>query len=281
MDAIVLLNKPSGMTSFAAVRECRRIFHEKKTGHTGTLDPNASGVLIVLLGRYTKLTPYCVSDHKYYHAEFELGAATDTEDIWGTVTERKEPHAYSEEQLASAAEKFLGDIKQVPPMYSAIKINGQKLYDLARRGVEVERKERDVRISSLQVHHLHDNVYSMDAVVSGGTYIRTLIKDYAASLGELGTMSALERRAIEHLSLARAASFEELEQGKGLLQPKDVISPEWKMVEAGIYERYVRSGRHVTLHSSEPKVIFTAGDELLAAYVKKDNGLYHCQRGLM
>lgn len=281
MDAIVLLNKPAGMTSFAAVRECRRRFQEKKTGHTGTLDPNASGLLIVLLGKYTKLTPYCVKDHKRYHAEFELGTATDTEDIWGTVTEKREPGHHTEEELQAACIPFLGDIRQVPPMYSALKVNGQKLYDLARRGIEVERRERDVHVSSLSVSHLHGNVYSMDAVVSGGTYIRTLIKDYAASLGELGVMTALERRGIEHLSLKDAVSIEELGEGKGLLSPEDVISPEWKLTDAGIYERYIRTGRHVTFRGTEEKVIFTKDHELLAAYVRREDGLYHCQRGLL
>ena len=281
MDAIVLLNKPAGMTSFSAVRRCRNIFHEKKTGHTGTLDPNASGVLIVLLGKYTKLAPYCVKDHKHYKAKFKLGMATDTQDIWGTVVAQNDPSVHMQEELDLACASLCGDIKQVPPMYSAIKVNGQKLYDLARKGIEVERKERDVHISSLKVAHLGGNEYSLDAVVSSGTYIRTLIVDLAAKLGELGVMTELERVGIEHLTVADSVDFEDLEAGRGLLDPRNIISNDWKLVDAGIYERYIRSGRIVTLHSNEPRVIFTKDGELLAAYVKEDDGVYHCQRGLL
>ena len=281
MDGIILLNKPAGMTSFAAARRCRNIFHEKKTGHTGTLDPNASGVLIVLLGKYTKLAPYCVKNHKHYRARFKLGLATDTQDIWGTITERKTPSPHTEEEILAACASLTGDIKQLPPMYSAIKVNGQKLYDLARKGIEVERKERDAHISVLHVEHLQGDEYSMDAVVSSGTYIRTLIYDFAAKLGEYGVMTELERVGIEQLSIEDSANFEDLEEGRGLLDPAAIISSEWKLVEAGIYERYIRTGRIVTLHSDEPKVIFTKDGELLAAYVKEEDGVYHCQRGLL
>lgn len=281
MDAVIILNKPQEMTSFSAVRNCRNLFHEKKAGHTGTLDPNATGVMIVLLGRYTKLVPYCIKDHKHYQAEFVMGKCTDTGDIWGEVLQEKTPHSHTEEELEQVSQSFLGDIMQVPPMYSALKVNGQKLVDLARKGIEVERKERKVHVSSLSVKHLHDDVYSMDAVVSSGTYVRTLITDFAGSLGELATMTKLVRTGIEDISLSDAQSLEELKEHPMFIEPKRVISREWKFVEAGIYERYVLSGRHVTLHSNAPQVIFTKGDTMLAAYVKGEDGTYHCQRGLL
>lgn len=281
MDAVIILNKPQEMTSFSAVRNCRNLFHEKKAGHTGTLDPNATGVMIVLLGRYTKLVPYCIKDHKHYQAEFVMGKCTDTGDIWGEVLQEKTPHSHTEEDLEQVSQSFLGDIMQVPPMYSALKVNGQKLVDLARKGIEVERKERKVHVSSLSVKHLHDDVYSMDAVVSSGTYVRSLITDYAGSLGELATMTKLVRTGIEDISLSDAQTLEELKEHPMFIEPKRVISREWKFVEAGIYERYVLSGRHVTLHSNAPQVIFTKGDTMLAAYVKGEDGTYHCQRGLL
>ena len=281
MDAVIILNKPEEMTSFSAVRNCRNLFREKKAGHTGTLDPNATGVMIVLLGRYTKLVPYCIKDHKHYHAEFVMGKCTDTGDIWGTVLEERKPVVHSEEELQKTCLLFLGDSMQVPPMYSAIKINGQKLVDLARKGIEVERKERKVHISKLSVTHLHDDVYAMDAVVSSGTYIRTLISDFAQSLGELATMTFLVRMGIEDVTLEDAQTFEELKEHPVFIDPRRVIDKDWKFVEAGIYERYVLSGRHVTLHSNVPQVIFTKGDTMLAAYVKGEDGIYHCQRGLL
>lgn len=281
MDAVIILNKPQEMTSFSAVRNCRNLFHEKKAGHTGTLDPNATGVMIVLLGRYTKLVPYCIKDHKHYQAEFVMGKCTDTGDVWGEVLQENTPHSHTEEELEQVSQSFLGDIMQVPPMYSALKVNGQKLVDLARKGIEVERKERKVHVSSLSVKHLHDDVYSMDAVVSSGTYVRSLITDFAGSLGELATMTKLVRTGIEDISLSDAQSLEELKEHPMFIEPKRVISREWKFVEAGIYERYVLSGRHVTLHSNAPQVIFTKGDTMLAAYVKGEDGTYHCQRGLL
>lgn len=281
MDAVIILNKPQEMTSFSAVRNCRNLFHEKKAGHTGTLDPNATGVMIVLLGRYTKLVPYCIKDHKHYQAEFVMGKCTDTGDIWGEVLQEKTPLSYTDEELEQVSQSFLGDIMQVPPMYSALKVNGQKLVDLARKGIEVERKERKVHVSSLSVKHLHDDVYSMDAVVSSGTYVRSLITDFAGSLGELATMTKLVRTGIEDISLSDAQTLEELKEHPMFIEPKRVISREWKFVEAGIYERYVLSGRHVTLHSNAPQVIFTKGDTMLAAYVKGEDGTYHCQRGLL
>lgn len=281
MDAVIILNKPEEMTSFSAVRNCRNLFSEKKAGHTGTLDPNATGVMIVLLGKYTKLVPYCIKDHKHYHAKFVMGKCTDTGDIWGTVLQEKTPVSHTEMELEKAAQSFIGDITQVPPMYSAIKINGQKLVDLARKGIEIERKQRQVHVSSLTVKHLQGNEYEMDAVVSSGTYIRTLISDFANSLGEVATMTALVRTGIENISIEEAQTFEQLKDSPVFLDPKRVIDKEWKFVEAGVYERYVLSGRHVTLHSNAPKVIFTKGDMMLAAYTKGEDGLYHCQRGLL
>lgn len=278
-DAVILLKKPSGMTSFDAVRKVKHILNEKKVGHTGTLDPEASGLMIVLSGKYTKLLPYCVKDHKKYHATFCFGKMTDTEDIWGTVIEEREPKPHSDEELNSACLRFLGDIEQIPPMYSAIKINGKKLYDLARKGVEVERKPRPVTISSLTVKKIGENQYSMDADVSSGTYVRTLISDYAESLGELGTMTSLVRTGIEHLFLDDAATFEDLEAGKGFLEPIKILSDAYELVECPSIER-VYQGKTFSLNHHSNSIIFVKDGMILAAYDKREDGLYHCLRGL-
>lgn len=280
MDAVILLNKPAGMTSFTAVNRCRHILQEKKSGHTGTLDPNAQGLLIVLLGRYTKLTPYCVHDHKNYHAEFTLGFSTDTQDIWGERTEEKEPGFHEEEELQKISASFIGTSKQIPPMYSAIKVNGQKLYQLARKGKEIERQPREIYIDSLEVHHKEGNVYTMDAVVSGGTYIRTLIADYCAKMNECGTMSFLERRGIESLWLDEAGDLDTILTGKGFIDPMRVIDPSWKLMDGKKYEADIRNGKKIRMNCDEKQVIFTADRDILAAYAKEEDGLYHCQRGL-
>lgn len=269
------------MTSFTAVRECRNLYHEKKAGHTGTLDPNASGLMIVLLGKYTKLVPYCVCNHKQYHAEFIMGKHTDTEDIWGTVLSERTPAAHSCEELAETAQRFTGRIQQIPPMYSAIKKDGKKLYEYARKGETIEREPRDVEISSLSVKLISGNTYSMDAVVSSGTYIRTLISDYCMSLGELGTMTSLVRNGIEGLTIENACTIEEMKQGKeNFIDPFSVIDPAWKIIECRMPEMVMQGKRVYLNDETQKQVIFVKGQELLAAYEKQEDGMYQCKRGL-
>ena len=279
MDAVILLNKPAGMTSFDAVAKCRKIFHERKIGHTGTLDPEASGLMIILLGKYTKLLPYCVKNHKAYQATLKLGEMTDTEDIWGTIINTKTPSIHTEAEIDNAVQSLTGDILQVPPMYSALKKDGKKLYEYARQGIEIEREARPVHISSLEVEKIDETNYRMNAVVSSGTYIRTLITDFGKQLDELAIMSSLIRTKIEHLSLKDACTFEDLESGVSFLSPIQVIDPTYKIVET---DRVVdiKNGKRIKLDIRDPQVIFTSNGELLAAYALQEDGLYHCLRGL-
>ena len=279
MDAVILLNKPAGMTSFDAVAKCRRIFHERKIGHTGTLDPEASGLMIILLGKYTKLLPYCVKNHKAYQATLKLGEMTDTEDIWGTIINTKTPSIHTEAEIDNAVQSLTGDILQVPPMYSALKKDGKKLYEYARQGIEIEREARPVHISTLEVEKIDETNYRMNAVVSSGTYIRTLITDFGKQLDELAIMSSLVRTKIEHLSLKDACTFEDLESGVSFLSPIQVIDPTYKIVET---DRVVdiKNGKRIKLDIRDPQVIFTSNGELLAAYALQEDGLYHCLRGL-
>ena len=279
MDAVILLNKPAGMTSFDAVAKCRRIFHERKIGHTGTLDPEASGLMIILLGKYTKLLPYCVKNHKAYQATLKLGEMTDTEDIWGTIINTKTPSIHTEAEIDNAVQSLTGDILQVPPMYSALKKDGKKLYEYARQGIEIEREASPVHISTLEVEKIDETNYRMNAVVSSGTYIRTLITDFGKQLDELAIMSSLIRTKIEHLSLKDACTFEDLESGVSFLSPIQVIDPTYKIVET---DRVVdiKNGKRIKLDIRDPQVIFTSNGELLAAYALQEDGLYHCLRGL-
>ena len=279
MDAVILLNKPAGMTSFDAVAKCRKIFHERKIGHTGTLDPEASGLMIILLGKYTKLLPYCVKNHKAYQATLKFGEMTDTEDVWGTVVQTKTPTIHTEEEIAKAVQSLTGDILQVPPMYSALKKDGKKLYEYARQGIEIEREARPVHISTLEVEKIDETNYRMNAVVSSGTYIRTLIADFGKQLNELAIMSSLVRTKIEHLSLKDACTFEDLESGDSFLSPLQVIDPTYKIVETDQVVD-IKNGKRIKLDIQDPQVIFTSKGELLAAYALQEDGLYHCLRGL-
>ena len=279
MDAVILLNKPAGITSFDAVARCRRILHERKIGHTGTLDPNASGLLIILTGRYTKLLPYCVCNHKHYQAQFLLGKATETEDIWGNTIEENIPSEHAQEELDEVSRSLTGFSMQTPPMYSAIKVNGKKLYEYAREGKIIERTPREIYVDHLEVHRIEGNLYAMDTVVSSGTYIRTLITDYARKLNELGCMSALQRTGIDNLSLEQAMTFEQLETDPVFLRPEDVLNPDIRLIETDMPE-YVRNGRDLKLDADSEYVGILSEGQLIAVYGKRVNGYYHCERGL-
>lgn len=197
-SGIVLLEKEAGMTSHTAVRRLARLFGVEKAGHTGTLDPMATGVLPVLIGRGVKASEYLTEGDKHYIATLRLGLTTDTEDITGT-TLRVSDRLPDEAEVLAALQAFRGEILQTPPMYSALKVGGHKLMDLARRGVTVEREPRPITVHRLTAEKLSESDYRLDVVCSKGTYIRTLCADIGAALGVGGVMASLCR--------AKAAGF--------------------------------------------------------------------------
>lgn len=191
-SGIVLLEKEAGMTSHTAVRRLARLFGVEKAGHTGTLDPMATGVLPVLIGRGVKASEYLTEGDKHYIATLRLGLTTDTEDITGT-TLRVSDRLPDEAEVFAALQAFRGEILQTPPMYSALKVGGHKLMDLARRGVTVEREPRPITVHRLTAEKLSESDYRLDVVCSKGTYIRTLCADIGAALGVGGVMASLCR----------------------------------------------------------------------------------------
>lgn len=191
-SGIVLLEKEAGMTSHTAVRRLARLFSVEKAGHTGTLDPMATGVLPVLIGRGVKASEYLTEGDKHYIATLRLGLTTDTEDITGT-TLRVSDRLPDEAEVLAALQAFRGEILQTPPMYSALKVGGHKLMDLARRGVTVEREPRPITVHRLTAEKLSESDYRLDVVCSKGTYIRTLCADIGAALGVGGVMASLCR----------------------------------------------------------------------------------------
>ncbi len=207
---VLLIDKPENMTSHNAVSRVRRLFNTREVGHTGTLDPNATGLLILLVGRAVKASEYFCDGDKSYSAKMRLGCVSDTEDIWGEVrnTDAPMPDAGA---VVDCAPRFTGDIMQVPPMYSALKRDGQKLVDLARSGKTVEREARPVSVHSLDIRECGEREYALDVTCSKGTYIRTLCADIGAYLGCGAVMSALRRTAACGFSLSDAHTFEELE----------------------------------------------------------------------
>lgn len=194
MNGVIVIDKPAGYTSFDVVAVVRKITGQHKTGHTGTLDPNATGVLPILLGSATKAQDLILNHDKTYIADFRLGLTTDTLDIWGTVTSETKPH-FSESDVNSLMPEFTGEIEQIPPMFSAVQKNGQRLYDLARKGIEVERESRRVRIYRLELKAFDEKNQSgtLEIYCSKGTYVRTLIDDIGKKLGCGAVMTALRR----------------------------------------------------------------------------------------
>ena len=210
LDGIIVVNKEPGFTSNDVVAKMRGICRQKKVGHTGTLDPDATGVLPVCLGSGTKLCDMLAERDKEYVAELLLGVSTDTQDISGTVLAEK-PVEATEEQVREAAMSFVGPYDQVPPMYSALKVNGKKLYELAREGKEIERKARRVEILELEILEMKLPVVKMRVACTKGTYIRTLCADIGEKLGCGGTMKSLQRTRVGRYRLEDALTLGELQ----------------------------------------------------------------------
>ena len=211
MTGIICLDKPCDMTSFMAVKRASRILGVKKAGHTGTLDPMATGVLVIMLGHCTRFIELLPEHKKSYTARVKLGITTDTLDITGEVLSESEVNVTSE-QLLSVAEKFKGDILQTPPMYSALKKDGERLYDLARKGIEIQREQRKITIEKLEIYDFNGNEFSMDVTCSAGTYIRSLCDDMGRELGCGAVMTELRRTEANGFSVENAVTLEELEK---------------------------------------------------------------------
>ena len=212
-DGIVLLNKSKGISSFKAINKLKWIIKSNKVGHAGTLDPIAEGLLIVMVNNATKFSDNLMKRDKEYFIELKLGYETATYDTEGEVTEKYESEInISYEKIFEVINSFIGEIMQVPPMYSAIKINGEKLYELARKGIEVERQARKVKIYSIREINIEQNKISFYTEVSSGTYIRSLVRDIGRKLGVYATMTRLVRTKIDKYSIDESVSLEEIEK---------------------------------------------------------------------
>lgn len=228
-SGLIVLNKPAGITSHTAVAKVRRLLGVEKAGHTGTLDPQASGVLPVLIGRAVKAAEFLTESDKHYRATLTLGITTDTEDATGAVLSRAATIP-DEAAVRAVLPRFRGEIRQIPPMYSALKVGGRKLVDLARRGETVERESRPVTVYRLEAEKIDDKNYALDAVVSKGTYIRTLCADIGAALGCGGIMSTLVRVEACGYTLGEAIAPDELaalsdEERAARIVPTDALFP--------------------------------------------------------
>ena len=241
-DGLILLNKSKGVSSFGAINHLKKVIKAKKVGHAGTLDPMAEGLMIVMINEATKFSDNLMKKDKEYYVEMELGYKTDTYDLEGTVIAKYDSEInISDSEIIQAVNSFKGKIKQVPPMYSAIKIEGQKLYDLARKGIEVERAERNVEISEIREikvirpdknsENAQNIKISFYAKVSSGTYIRSLVYDIGEKLGVFATMTRLVRTKIGRFDIEDAITLEkakaEIDKLKNLMEGKTENESFW------------------------------------------------------
>lgn len=235
MNGVIVINKPQEFTSFDAVAVVRGCFHTKKVGHSGTLDPMATGVLPVFIGSATKAISILPDSDKSYRAGFRLGITSDTLDIWGRCSKQAEI-SVSEKQLLDVLERFRGDIMQIPPMYSALKVNGQKLCDLARKGIEVERKPRPVTVSRLELIEFDGRDGVIDVDCSSGTYIRSLVDDIGAALNCGAVMTSLVRTRACGFLIGESIDIEALrsmpdEEREALIKPVERVFSEYPKIE--------------------------------------------------
>ena len=261
-SGVIIINKETGISSQAAVNRVKRLLGESKAGHTGTLDPLATGVLPVLLGRGVKASEYMLSSDKHYIATLRLGITTDTEDITGTVLTESDAIP-SEEAVKRAAYELLGESMQTPPMFSALKVGGKKLYDLARAGVTVEREPRKITVKYIEAQKIDEKNYRLEVKCSKGTYIRTLCNDIGKKLGCGAVMATLERASASTFSLEDSITLTALEQlspeqrDERIIPIDKIFERDPQITLSDFYSRLARCG--VEIYLSKIKIDLELG----------------------
>ena len=290
INGIVLLDKDTGLSSNAALQKVKRLFFAKKAGHTGSLDPLASGILPICLGQATKVAQFLLDDDKRYFVRGKLGGISDTGDCEGKIIHTQEYKHLDEAAIIAAAMSFKGDILQVPPMYSALKKDGQPLYKLARKGIEIERPARPVTIHNIDFISYEKGVITLDVSCSKGTYIRSLIQDIGNKLGCGAHVIELRRTGFAHIDIAEAITFSELEalatddykQLDVCIFPSEQMLPNIKEVSLNeaqtIDIRYGRSTQHSEQGSSHKVKLFDQNQVFLGVGELSEDGMIQPKR---
>ena len=273
MDGLIILNKPKGMTSFDCVGILRKKLGIKKIGHTGTLDKEVSGVLVICIGKATKLVDILVDHEKTYECTLKFGIKTKTDDIYGDIIEEKEPINHSNLEIDKILDSFIGDYNQIPPMYSSIKINGKKLYQYAIKDIEVDRKPRNIKIYSLKrTSNLINNEFNFTVSSSKGLYVRTLCSDIAAKLNELGCMKELKRVKLGDYSIDESITLEDVDESK--IIPLNDVLDKFKKVEVKDYLiPLIKNGITLDHRQTDIKEVFAVvnNNKILALYKPVDD----------
>ncbi len=262
VNGILNINKPRGKTSFSIVALVRRLSGERRVGHAGTLDPEATGVLPVCLGKGTRVTEFLMDATKSYWAQIELGVTTDTYDASGQITHREDPSGISREQLESALASFYGEIQQTPPVYSAVKYQGRPLYQWARSGIQVEPPSRLARIYRLELTDFEPPVVTVEVECGKGTYIRSLAHDLGQALGCGATLKSLTRLRCGPFDIGDAVSIPRLEEAfrygywPRFVYPIDIVLSHWAaMVVSNDTGELIRNGRPLVLEKANSSVL--------------------------
>ena len=276
---LLSLYKTEGETSRDVDNYLQRKFQIKRVGHLGTLDPFAEGLLVIAIGKMTKLLPYLDSSYKTYEAVLKLGEKTDTLDKDGEVIERKKAPTITKEMLEEASQKMLLIKSQVPPMYSALKKDGKPLYKLARKGIEAERKPREIEVRKFDILSFNNNEVRFFCDVKKGTYVRSLGETFAEYLGTVGHLTSLKRLSIGSFSLKDSKKKEDITL-EDSLNPVDYLKKDYDIIEINDeLKKHVMDGKPLNLKSDKDEVIITYQGSPFAYYVK-ENSQYLCKRGL-
>ena len=279
MDGILLLNKEIGYSSFQYINKAKRIINASKVGHSGTLDPFASGLLIVTVNKATKVNQFIESLSKEYIATLKLGVKTDTLDLEGKVIATKDVPILNEKLIINTLNKFKGKIKQVPPMYSAIKVDGKRLYDLAREGKEIERKEREIEIYDIELLSFSNDEISFRVSCSKGTYIRTLGEQISEELNTYGHLISLTRTKVGNFKVEDAYKLDELDNFK-LIDTIEALSHFKKLKLNDEMIQRVKNGHKLKFNIEEDEVLIVDKDNNIIAIYEKDGVIYKSKRGL-
>lgn len=275
----LLINKEKGLTSRQEVNNISRLLGEKKAGHIGTLDPFADGLLIVLLGKATKISPFLEGMDKTYLATLKLGIQTDSGDLTGNEVSLREIPSLNKQTIEEVFKSFLGEQEQLPPMYSALKVNGKELYKYARQGQEVERKVRKINVYELKLISFKDDEITFLSKVSKGTYIRTLGEDIAVKLGTVGHLTSLTRLAVGPFSLENAKASKDVKE-EDLIPVEKMLSFMKSFEVTGDLVKMAKNGMHFRLPIEDELVLLTENKNAIAVYKREPNGVYSCVRGL-
>ena len=276
----LFINKPSGITSFDVCFRLRKVLGTKKIGHTGTLDPLADGVMIVLFDKATKANQFLVTDNKEYIARVRLGIETDTLDIDGNVINETAYNLPDKDDLINVLDSFLGQSRQEVPLTSAISVNGKRLYQYQREGKEVELPIRDINVYEIKLLEIHEDGFSFKAKVSSGTYIRALVRDILKKLKLTGTLCSLTRTAVDNVTLDQCDALEDIEKGNYTLHDLyELLSVKYPLVD---YENIddIRNGRSIKIDNDSDRVLIVHDKEVLAVYDKNPDNSFSCARGL-